>query len=132
MSFALGKLKLTSFGTANIEGNDEMTRQYTGLPVYSVFITLFDLLKSFVLDSSLKPEAYAKAESTAKDQFYATLVKLCHNVPMADLAYCLHVSEATVSKFLNKWMDLMYINNLKQLIVWPDTETLRQNLPSAF
>ena len=51
---------------------------------------------------------------------------------MADLAYRLHVSEATVSKFLNKWMDLMHINNLKQLIIWPDTETLRQNLPSAF
>ena len=63
-----------------------MICQYTGLPVYSVFTTLFDLLKPFVLDCSLKPEAAAKAESTAKDQFYATLIKLRHNVPMADLA----------------------------------------------
>jgi len=85
-STTLGKLKLSSFGATNIEGNDEMTCQYTDFPVYSVFITLFDLLKPFVFDSSLKPEAAAKAESTAKDQFYATLIKLRHNVPMADLA----------------------------------------------
>ena len=50
---------------------------------------------------------------------------------MADLAYHLHVTEATISKFFHKWLDLMY-NNLKQLIIWPDTETLRQNLPSVF
>ena len=47
---------------------------------------------------------------------------------MNDLAYRLHVTEATVS---NKWLDVMY-NNLKQLIIWPDSETLRQNLPSVF
>ena len=50
---------------------------------------------------------------------------------MADLAYRLYASEATESKFFHKWMDLMY-NNLKQLIIWPDIETLRQTLPSAF
>ena len=105
-----------------------MTCQYTGLPVYSVFTTLFDLLKPFVFDSALKPEAAAKAESTAKDHFYATLH---HNVPMVDLAYCLYVSEATVSKFFTSGMDLMY-NNLRQLIIWPDTETLRQNYTVYF
>ena len=55
LSATLEKLKLSSFGAANIEGNDEMTCQYTGLPVYSVFATLFELLKPFVLDASLKP-----------------------------------------------------------------------------
>ena len=43
---------------------------------------------------------------------------------MNDLAYRLHVTEATVSKFFHKWLDLMY-NNLKQLIIRPDLETLR-------
>ena len=50
---------------------------------------------------------------------------------MNDLAYRLHVTEATVSKIFHKWLDVMY-NNLKQLIIWPDSEMLRQNLPSAF
>ena len=47
---------------------------------------------------------------------------------MADLAYRLHVNEATISKFFHKWMDLMY----NKLIIWPDIETLRQNLLTAF
>ena len=126
---ALKEIRKEAFGYANIEENDEKTCHYTGLPTYSVFATLFDLLKPFVV--SLSSKSGAKEENTAKTQFYATLVKLRHNVPMNDLAYRLHVTEATVSKFFHKWLDVMYCN-LRQLIIWPDSETLRQNLPSVF
>ena len=129
---ALKDVRKEAFGYANIEENDEKTCHYTGLPTYSVFTTLFDLLKPFVIGHTLQTVAAATAQdNTAKNQFYATLVKLRHNVPMNDLAYRLHVTEATVSKFFHKWLDVMY-NNLKQLIIWPDSETLRQNLPSVF
>ena len=129
---ALKDVRKEAFGYANIEENDEKICHYTGLPTYSVFTTLFDLLKPFVIGHMLQTVAAATAQdNTAKNQFYATLVKLHHNVPMNDLAYCLHVTEATVSKFFHKWLDVMY-NNLKQLIIWPDSETLRQNLPSVF
>ena len=97
-------------------------------------LVLFDLLKPFVIGHKLQSVAATEAaaeEHTVKNQFYATLVKLRHNVPMNDLGYRLHVTEATVSKFFHKWLDVMY-NNLKQLIIWPDSETLRQNLPSVF
>ena len=129
MGQALKEIRKEAFGYANIEENDEQTCHYTGLPTYSVFTTLFDLLKPFVVNSSSK--SAAKEENTAKNQFYATLIKLRHNVPMNDLAYRLHVTEATVSKFFHKWLKVMYCN-LKQLIIWPDSETLRQTLPSVF
>lgn len=87
------------------------------------------MLKPFAV--SLSSKSAAKEENAAKNQFYATLVELRHNVPMNDLAYRLHVTEATMSKFFHKWLDVMYCN-LKQLIIWPDSETLRQNLPSVF
>jgi len=122
---ALKETRKEAFGYANIEENYEKTCHYTGLPTYSVFTTLFDLLKPYVVSSS------SKEENTAKNQFYATLIKLHHNVPMNDLAYRLNVTEETVSKFFHKWLDVMYCN-LKQLIKWPDSETLRQNLPSVF
>ena len=108
MGQALKEIRKEAFGYANIEENDEKTCHYTGLPTYSVFATLFDLLKPFVVSSSSK--SGAKEENTAKNQFYATLVKLRHNVPMNDLAYRLHVTEATVSKFFHKWLDVMYCN----------------------
>ena len=50
---------------------------------------------------------------------------------MTDLAYRLNVTEATVSKFFRKWLNVMYIN-LKQLVIWPDKDTLQHNLPSVF
>ena len=128
---ALITIREEAFGYTNIEAHDEKTCHYTGLPAYSVFTTLFDLLKPFVLRLSSKSQAAATEETTAKNQFYATLVKLRHNVPMNDLAFRLHVTEATVSKFFHKWLDVMHCN-LKQLIVWPDSETLQQNLPSVF
>ena len=131
VSQALKEVRKEAFGYTNIEASDEETCHYTGLPTYTVFSTLFDLPKPFVIGHKLQSVAateVAAEEHTVKNQFYATLVKLRHNVPMNDLAYRLHVTEATVS---NKWLDVMY-NNLKQLIIWPDSETLRQNLPSVF
>ena len=57
------------------------------------------------------------------------MIKLRHNVPMNDLDYRLHVTEA---RFFHKWLDVMHCNYVKQLIVWPDSETLQQYLPSVF
>ena len=131
MCQALEKIRKEAFGYANIEVNDEKTCHYTGLPAYSVFTTLFDMLKPFALSLSSKSQAASSEETTAKNQFYATLVKLRHNVPMNDLVYRLHVTEATASEFFHKWLDVMHCN-LKQLIIWPDSETLQQNLPSVF
>ena len=78
---ALKDVRKEAFGYANIEENDEKTCHYTGLPTYSVFTTLFDLLKPFVIGHTLQTVAAATAQdNTAKNQFYATLVKLRHNV----------------------------------------------------
>lgn len=94
-----------------------------------MFNTLFDLLKPFVIGHTSQTVAGATVQDNkAKNQFYAILH---HNVSMNDVAYRLHVTEATVSNFFPKCLEVMY-SNLKQLIVWPDSETLRQNLPSVF
>ena len=50
---------------------------------------------------------------------------------LTDLAYRLNVTESTVSRFFHKWLNVMYIN-LKQLVIWPDKETLQYNLPCVF
>ena len=58
-------------------------------------------------------------------------MRLRLNLPSRDLAYRLDVSESHFSYIFHQWLDIMY-HNLKQLIIWPDTETLRNNLPVAF
>ena len=103
MCQAVKEIRKEAFGYANIEANDETTCHYTGLPAYSVFTTLFDLFKPFVVSSSSKSlAAAAKEENTAKNQFYATLVKL----PMNDLACTVYMSlkQLCLNFFTSSWI----------------------------
>ena len=125
LNTAVARLTQVQFGANMILNDDEKTCFYTGLPTYQLFETLFSLLQSSAGSGLLINEA------KNKDQFFATLVKLRQNVLMTDLAYRMNVTEATVSKFFHKWLNVMHIN-LKQLVIWPDKDTLQHNLPSVF
>ena len=125
LNSAMVRVSQIQFGANMILNDDGKTCFYTGLPTYQLFETLFSLLQpSFATGVFVN-------EGKNKDQFFATLVKLRQNVLMTDLAYRLNVTEATVSKFFHKWLNVMYIN-LKQLVIWPDKDTLQHNLPSVF
>ena len=95
---------------------------YTGLPTFTLFISLFNILKSY---------AQVVPESKGMNKFFAVLVRLRLNLPMKDLAYRLHCSESIFSNIFHKWLHIMH-HNLSQLIQWPDGETLRANLPPSF
>ena len=65
------------------------------------------------------------------NHFFATL-NLWLRTPMIDLGTRLQkVSKSTVSRMFHYWTKTMY-HNLRPLVAWPDTETLRKNLPNAF
>lgn len=112
-----------------IRGNDQKTCFYTGLPTYSVFSTLYELLK-------VPYHYYQQPVSDLKkmNEFLAVLMKLHLDTPMQDLAYRLGCSLTSFSYIFHEWLEVMYYN-LKQLIIWPDADTLRANLqhvPEAF
>ena len=125
LNSAVVRVSQIQFGANMILSDDEKTCFYTGLPTYQVFETLFSLLQSSIATGIFVNEG------KNKDQFFATLVKLRQNVLLTDLAYRLNVTESTVSRFFHKWLNVMYIN-LKQLVIWPDKETLQYNLPCVF
>ena len=125
LNSAVIRVSEIQFGANMILSDDEKTCFYTGLPTYQVFETLFSLLQP-----SIATRIFVN-EGKNKDQFFATLVKLRQNVLVTDLAYRLNVTESTVSKFFHKWLNVMYIT-LKQLVIWPDKETLQYNLPCVF
>ena len=114
-----GTVKVT-FGANSIVDDDDKTCFYTGLPTYAIFITLFNLLKQF------------HPGSANINYFFATLLYLRLNPPMDDIGYRFgDLARSSVSRIFHRWIDIMY-KNLKPLIVWPDTETLRTNLPEVF
>ena len=88
------------------------------------FITLFDILNKYYIRRCVD-------RSVAADNFFGVLVKMRMNPPMEDLAKRLRLHPAHFSRIFHKWLDIMYLN-LKQLIAWPDSDIVNQNMPHAF
>ena len=116
-------LNKVQFGAKILKNDDAKTRFYTGLSTKEVFDTMFTILEPF---------AGKKVSSCSlSDELFLTLAKLRLGLTNKDLAYRANIDEPSVSKIFHKWIDLMYCE-LKQLIVWPDPVTLRENLPVSF
>ena len=118
------QLLTMTFQASCLENDDSRMTFYTGLPSFEVFRMLCAMLeplskRSFV--SKCPPE----------NQLLLVLSKLRLGLSNRDLSYRMHLSEAAVSTIFHNWIDLMYCE-MKQLITWPDHETLRKNLPKIF
>ena len=86
------------FGGESIRNDDAKTCFYTGLPTFTLFIILFNILKSC---------AQVVPESKGMNEFL--LVKLQLNLPMKDLECRLHCSESNFSNIFEKWFYIMHI-----------------------
>ncbi len=64
-------------------------------------------------------------------QFLMTLMKLRLNLGNQDLAYRFGISQSTVSKYFQKWINVMYIR-LQPVIRWPSHEELYATMPTDF
>ena len=107
-----------------IRGNDQKTCFYTGLPMYCFQYSIRAVEGTLSL-------LLATSERLKENEFLAVLMKLHLDTPMQDLAYRLGCSLTSFSNIFHEWLKVMYYN-LKQLIIWPDADTLRANLPEAF
>nr|XP_054919818.1 uncharacterized protein LOC126516758 [Dermacentor andersoni] len=52
------------------------------------------------------------------------LIRLRLNVPLQDLAYRFNVSQSTVSRVVNKWIDVAFVR-LSRAVKWPEPEELQ-------
>ncbi|XP_011406505.1 PREDICTED: uncharacterized protein LOC100637682 [Amphimedon queenslandica] len=96
---------------------------YTGLPL-KVFQMICTIFKPMVT----KPFT---TSCTIEDELLYTLVKLRLGLVNKDIAYRANIDEGLFSKIFHRWLNILY-RELKQLIIWPDSETLRKNLLKCF
>ena len=117
------QVKLASFGIQTIEANDKLTKFYTGLPTWPVFLHLFLFLNVSTTSplSRLSPE----------NELLLVLVRLRLGLLYKDLAVRFNVCLSAVTRIVNKWINLMY-TRLSFLIAWPEQDVCRLNLPTAF
>ena len=117
-----GKLEEERFGVTVIQGNDTMTKFFTGLPTWAVFLHLFCFLS---------PHLTSSTGLYLEDELLLVLVRLRLGLFIRDIAIQFKISPSMVSRTFQKWLDVMYAR-LTFLIAWPDREINRRNMPPIF
>ncbi|XP_077552871.1 uncharacterized protein LOC144167458 [Haemaphysalis longicornis] len=101
-----------------------MVAFYTGLPNYEVLKAVYDLIE---LDAH-----HTSRNCLLKFQeMVVFLMRLRLNLNLEDIAYRFHVSQATVTRIIYKWLDAAY-TRLTELVSWPQREELQKTMPMAF
>ena len=111
--------------TSALKNDDNKVRFYTGLPTYKVFNGLCSLLQP------LTTKDEGKCFLSVPDEILLVLMKLRLDLPNDDLGYRFKLAPKTVSIMFHKWISIMS-TELKCLICWPDSITLRENMPCCF
>ena len=106
-----------------LENNDKQVKFYTGLPSFAVLKAVFGLATRGLPVSNFTGDIF--------DQFLMTLMKLRLNVADQDLAYRFGIHQSTVSRYITKWLDVLYVK-LSPLIYWPDRDQLLKIMPTCF
>lgn len=117
------RMKNRNFCFSEIKGADDLVRFYTGLPSASVFIWVTNLVMGKV--------ASCHSSLTSCDHVLIIFMRLRLGLLYKDLGQRFGVPESTMSKVYRTWLPIIS-SHLRQLIIWPDRATLRQNLPQSF
>ena len=131
----------------NVKNDDGKVRFYTGFMSFSVFWMFFSVLvkhgaeklnywegesrsmgeKSYQQQGNLKPGR--KRFLRPIDEFFMVMMRL--RLLQEHLADIFRVSESTVSRIMNTWINFLY-DNCKSLVTWPTREQIVCNLPKLF
>lgn len=84
--------------------DDKMVKYYTGLPSCEVLKAVYDLVIISI------PSTLSASSCNLFQQFLIVLMKLRLNLGDQDIAYRFAVSQSTVSRYFNKWLDIYTIS----------------------
>ncbi|XP_071127340.1 uncharacterized protein [Mytilus edulis] len=133
----------------NVKHDNAKVRFYTGFVNFSVFWMFFSVLlkhgadklnywegesrsmgeKSYQQEGNLKPGR--KRFLRPIDEFFMVMMRLRLGLLQEHLADIFRVSESTVSRIMNTWINFLF-DNCKSLVTWPTREQIVCNLPKLF
>lgn len=97
---------------------------YTGLSSFARLFAVFQMVECVV--------KHTQQNGLGKFQeFVVFLMKLRCNFPLQDLGYRFGVSDSTVSRIFEKWLNAAFWR-LKPLISWPSRNAIQKTMPQAF
>ena len=123
----------------NIQGNDDKIKFYTGFTTFTMLMACFNFLgkASSKLNYWGTTNAERKSAKGRKrllsplDEFFLVLVRLRLGLFEQDLAYRFAVSQSTVSRIINTWINFIYLQ-FKQIPLWIPRDLTFLNMPKCF
>jgi len=112
------------FGERFFEDRNEKVKYYTGLPNYKTLITVYKFVSAGIVPGN-------RSSLSLFQQFIMVLIKLRLNLGDQDLAYRFAVGQSTVTRLIQKWIEILYVQ-LRLLVRWPDRSELLRTMPMSF
>ena len=112
------------FGETVFEGHNEKVKYYTGLPNYKTLISVYKFASSGIVPGN-------RSSLSLFQRFIMVLIKLRLNLGDQDLAYRFNVDQSTVTRHIQKWIEILYVR-LGPLVKWPDRSELLRTMPMSF
>lgn len=119
-------LKHSRYSIYNYKLDPDAVAYYTGFPKYDHFMYFFTCLGPAAFDLNYKCSVLDQP-----DQLFLTLMKLRQSKDDKELAIFFKISESTVCRIFNCWINFLYFQ-LKELDMWPSREVVTEYMPSDF
>ena len=132
-----------------LKGNDKLTRFYTGMPSYDVFLALSEYLEPKALRlrawrssetiMSSNMDELCQRRSTSRcfmslsvaNQLFAVLIRLRRGLESLDVCIRFKISEATYSRMFTTWISFLS-KELRALFPFPSRQQILQWMPKCF
>ena len=105
--------------------NDNKVKYYTEFPSFEALNALIEFVSAGV------PSSFVGGPCDVFEQITMTLMRLRLNLGNRDLGYRFGVHESTVSRYFNKWVDVLAVK-LAVFIKWPDRDELQKTITMDF
>lgn len=143
LSEAQNKLERSLFRLENIKNDDSLVKFYTGFADYGMLMAFYEeILES---DASVMRQwsgrrsecdyDEAKVGPACKlsliEQFFLTLVRIRLGLPELDVAVRFGISQSSISRITNTWINLMY-HNFKSIETFPSWHIVKKYMPESF
>lgn len=137
------KLSRALFRLENIKDDNNLMKFYTGFTDYTMLMAFYnEVLESDAMFMRQWSGRRSKSEYDdvkvgkscklpLKEQFFMTLVRLRLGLLEFDIATRFGITQASVSRITNTWINLMY-HNLKSIETFPSWHIVKKYMPEAF
>ncbi|CAN7950193.1 unnamed protein product [Ixodes pacificus] len=124
LRYARAKLAAHCLDEDAFQENKDMVPFYTGLPNFAILLAVFQLIQRRVSHND-------RNCLTKFQEMIVFLIRLRLNTPLQDLAYRFQVSQPTISRIVDRWLEAAF-TSMASGVAWLPRNVLRKTMPMAF